>query len=1386
MPVSQFVNLFTTAELLSAGVPLADMVAAGVSLVSLRDNGVSIADLFQVTTVSALIASGVSLVDMIAANISISDLKTRGVTATQLFTSNVTLSKDITDNYTINELVQAGYDIVAIVTAGIGGSTAGLQDFIDAGVTDASILRSIGFTATELRGAGYTLNALITGQYSTAQLKAASYTAAELKAGGITLSELVSVGYTASNLKNASFTPIQLKPYFTIGQLKTGGFTASELSTIYSLSELVGAGFNAIQLKTAGYSAFSLSSSFTLSDLINAGFTATQLRDSGYYAGQLKSSFSLSDLIDAGFNVADLKTAEYSAIQLKPYFTIAQMKAAGFTALQLKNAQYLLSDLIGAGFIITELKAGGYTATELKPYFSLQQLKDALFGASDLKIAGFTAKQLVDDVQPSGYYPLEHLVTAGYTATELRDAGFVLAELTTFPFNATQLKNALFTAAELKGDFTLTQLVAAGFTATQLKNALFTAEQLVGVNTPVGTSGTPFTLEVLAQAQYNIASLKSAGFTTTELYPTYFSLPQLITVFTVSELKAHPFTAKQLADNSVGITQLVNANYSAEDLVTAGFSLSEIVGTGATFTLSELISSGVTMAELKSNSFSAKAIRDNDTSSRFALSDYTSAGFTAGGLKTAGYSASDLKLAGYTIQQLSGADGFGIADLNPLYLNDIASLSSVFDIDALKGVGYNATALADYFTTAVMVAAFTVAELKAVTPTPYTAFDLQPFITSATGLRENGNGFTASELRELNDLSGSDGTVGPIIFNLSQLVAAGYNLVELKTAQYTVVELKGYFNVSQLSVSFTLVQLAEGSMTASELRSVKNEDNSNKFSLLDLATVKNSSQVLYFSVGDLANANYSAEELKNLKDDEQANVFTLSDLWPIYSVTLLKPVYSLADLLYSSGSPGIPLSELIPHYTVSELKADNVSLSALVSENLPVSDLRTSFTASELLSLTGDNQVSVSELKTGGYSALDLYNASVSLATLFTEGYAEVDLASIFGNTSSLVTKLNTALVSTSESISTHSASSEVSPTLSESRHTVSITYANLTRYGISKQIRDDMKAAMKDEYSNQLGLPANAIYVEIDAALFKFYISYVNEGVDVSTIKHQKVMNIAASSSFISTVASTIIVSSLPADENLNSPVSEPAVSPTFDAEYVDFTTKITYPNVNLSSLDQTVRKTLKTNIKTQYVNEGYSADRVIVELKQGSLEIYVTILDESVTSSSVPVCFVKGTPITTNQGNIAIEKLIPGKHTIRGKSIAGITTTRPLQKHIICFEKNSLGKNIPSMQTLVSKEHKVLYKGTMTKARDLVNVCENVTKVPYNGEMLYNVLLDKHENMNVNNMICETLDPKSVLAKISRMEPSNEKFYAMQRLNKIVKNNSTYKYEKLTSLLK
>ena len=54
------------------------------------------------------------------------------------------------------------------------------------------------------------------------------------------------------------------------------------------------------------------------------------------------------------------------------------------------------------------------------------------------------------------------------------------------------------------------------------------------------------------------------------------------------------------------------------------------------------------------------------------------------------------------------------------------------------------------------------------------------------------------------------------------------------------------------------------------------------------------------------------------------------------------------------------------------------------------------------------------------------------------------------------------------------------------------------------------------------------------------------------------------------------------------------------------------------------------------------------------------------------------------------------------------------------------------------------------MTKAKDFLQNFENVKKVKYSGEVLYNVLMETHNKMVVNNLICETLHPENGVAKL------------------------------------
>jgi len=156
--------------------------------------------------------------------------------------------------------------------------------------------------------------------------------------------------------------------------------------------------------------------------------------------------------------------------------------------------------------------------------------------------------------------------------------------------------------------------------------------------------------------------------------------------------------------------------------------------------------------------------------------------------------------------------------------------------------------------------------------------------------------------------------------------------------------------------------------------------------------------------------------------------------------------------------------------------------------------------------------------------------------------------------------------------------------------------------------------------------------------------------------------------------------------------------------------------------------------------------------------------------------ICFPAGTPIVTNQGNIPIEHLNPKIHTIRNKKIVTITKTINVDKHLVCFEKHALDYNIPSQKTIISKNHKIFFNKKMRQAKEFIGLFENVYKIKYNGEILYNVLMEDYDKMVVNNLVCETLHPENSIAKLyyflQEINPSDHEII-IQKINQEIRKN-------------
>ena len=156
------------------------------------------------------------------------------------------------------------------------------------------------------------------------------------------------------------------------------------------------------------------------------------------------------------------------------------------------------------------------------------------------------------------------------------------------------------------------------------------------------------------------------------------------------------------------------------------------------------------------------------------------------------------------------------------------------------------------------------------------------------------------------------------------------------------------------------------------------------------------------------------------------------------------------------------------------------------------------------------------------------------------------------------------------------------------------------------------------------------------------------------------------------------------------------------------------------------------------------------------------------------VPICFPAGTPVLTDQGNIPIELIDPNVHTIKKKPIVAITQSFMNEDTIVCIEKHSLGINIPNKRTYISNYHGIIYKNKLVSAKQLVGRLRGIYHVKYNKQILYNVLMEKHYIINVNNLSVETLNPKNIVAKLYTNEHSpEEKTKLILEINEITKNN-------------
>ena len=166
--------------------------------------------------------------------------------------------------------------------------------------------------------------------------------------------------------------------------------------------------------------------------------------------------------------------------------------------------------------------------------------------------------------------------------------------------------------------------------------------------------------------------------------------------------------------------------------------------------------------------------------------------------------------------------------------------------------------------------------------------------------------------------------------------------------------------------------------------------------------------------------------------------------------------------------------------------------------------------------------------------------------------------------------------------------------------------------------------------------------------------------------------------------------------------------------------------------------------------------------------------------------ICFLGDTPVNTDQGVVFIENIDPDINTIRNMPILAITKTITKDSYLVCFEKHSLYYNYPNNKTVMTKDHKIWYNGIMYEAGNFLGRFNNVYTVKYNGELLYNILMEKHECVEINNMFCETLHPENIISRLYRSGVDEEMKKKIVTLMNDATNNKDYAtYNRISSYL-
>lgn len=158
---------------------------------------------------------------------------------------------------------------------------------------------------------------------------------------------------------------------------------------------------------------------------------------------------------------------------------------------------------------------------------------------------------------------------------------------------------------------------------------------------------------------------------------------------------------------------------------------------------------------------------------------------------------------------------------------------------------------------------------------------------------------------------------------------------------------------------------------------------------------------------------------------------------------------------------------------------------------------------------------------------------------------------------------------------------------------------------------------------------------------------------------------------------------------------------------------------------------------------------------------EVYYYSLSSSSSSGSgsgSSICYLGDTMVHTDQGLVKAEDLFrtfkKQQYTISQRPVRRVTRTRNEDTEMVLIQKNCFTEGIPNEDTFLTKQHKIMVPTTQ-KMEKCKNVARNSKYKKASiidrkrRDIVYNIVLDTHSTVRVNNMVSETLHPANAFLK-------------------------------------